>query len=65
MDSGAIPDRNAAVVAQAVLGVSSILARTQLLGRKRAAAEVASEVVDFCWNGLVGSNGETSARRSA
>lgn len=65
MDSGAIPDRNAVVVAQAVLGVSSILARTQLLGRKRPAAEVADEVIDFCWNGLVGSTDDASARRSA
>jgi AcrR family transcriptional regulator len=66
MDSGAIADGNASVVAQAVLGVSSVLARTQLLGRGRPAREVADEVVDFCWHGLVGtSTGQAGARRSA
>lgn len=64
MDSGAIPDGNASIVAQAVLGVSSVLARTQLLGRSRPADEVADEVIDFCWHGLLGSRaGETSATK--
>ena len=66
LDSGAIADGNASIVAQAVLGVSSILARTQLLGRGRPAREVADEVIDFCWHGLVGAPaGEAGARRSA
>ena len=53
-------------VAQAVLGVSSVLARTQLLGRGRPAREVADEVIEFCWHGLVGAPaGEAGARRSA
>ena len=63
MDSGAIADGNASVVAQAVLGVSSVLARTQVLARGRPPSEVADEVVDFCWHGLVGT--EARARRSA
>lgn len=54
MDRGDIPDGNAVVIAQAVLGVSSVLARTQLLGRGRPADEVADEVIDFCRYGLVG-----------
>lgn len=65
IDTGAIPDRNAVVVAQAVLGVSSILARTQLLGRKRPASEVADEVIDFCRHGLGGSAADREDRRSA
>jgi AcrR family transcriptional regulator len=64
MDSGAIADGNASVVAQAVLGVSSILARTQLLGRTRPPQEVADEVIDFCWHGLLGATPD-EARRSA
>jgi AcrR family transcriptional regulator len=64
MDSGAIPGGNATVVAQAVLGVSSVLARTQLLGRGRPPGEVADEVVDFCWHGLLGHQ-PREARRSA
>jgi AcrR family transcriptional regulator len=64
MDSGAIADGNASIVAQAVLGVSSVLARTQLLGRSRPAQEVADEVIDFCWHGLVGAPA-AGARRSA
>lgn len=54
MDAGLIPDGNAVVTAQAVLGVSSVLARTQLLGRQRPADEVADEVIDFCRYGLLG-----------
>ena len=54
MSTGAIADGNAVVVAQALLGVSSVLARTQLLGRHRPPEEVADEVVDFCWHGLLG-----------
>jgi AcrR family transcriptional regulator len=66
MDSGAIADGNDSIVAQAVLGVSSVLARTQLLGRSRPAQEVADEVIDFCWHGLVGApSGQARARRSA
>lgn len=65
IDAGAIPDRNAVVVAQAVLGVSSILARTQLLGRKRPASDVADEVIDFCRHGLGGSPADGQSRRSA
>jgi AcrR family transcriptional regulator len=66
MDSGAIADGNDSIVAQAVLGVSSVLARTQLLGRSRPAQEVADEVIDFCWHGLVGApTGQARARRSA
>lgn len=52
--AGTIPDGNAVVIAQAILGVSSILARTQLLGRRRDPIEVADEVIDFCWHGLLG-----------
>jgi AcrR family transcriptional regulator len=64
MDSGAIADGNATVVAQAVLGVSSVLARTQVLGRGRPPSEVADEVIDFCWHGLLGRDaGQT--RRTA
>ena len=55
MDAGSIPDGNAVVIAQAVLGVSTVLARTQLLNRGRPPAEVAEEVIDFCRYGLVGS----------
>lgn len=66
MDSGAIADGNASVVAQAVLGVSSVLARTQLLGRSRPPQEVADEVIDFCWHGLVGATtAETAAKQPA
>jgi AcrR family transcriptional regulator len=64
MDSGAVADGNASVVAQAVLGVSSVLARTQVLGRGRPPEEVADEVVDFCWHGLLGRD-TSSARRTA
>jgi len=64
MDAGAIADGNASVVAQAVLGVSSVLARTQVLGRGRPPREVADEVVDFCWHGLLGS-APRQARQSA
>ncbi|MDZ7673689.1 MAG: TetR/AcrR family transcriptional regulator [Acidimicrobiales bacterium] len=63
MDAGQIPDGNAVVTAQAILGVSSVLARTQLLGRKRPPDEVADEVIDFCRYGLNGTRPE--ARRSA
>jgi AcrR family transcriptional regulator len=66
MDSGAIAGGNASIVSQAVLGVSSVLARTQLLGRSRPAQDVADEVIDFCWHGLLGAPaGEAGARRSA
>lgn len=54
MDTGAIPQGNALVVAQAILGVSWALARTQLLRRRRDPVEVADEVVEFCWHGLLG-----------
>jgi len=64
MDAGSIADGNASVVAQAVLGVSSVLARTQVLGRGRPPQEVADEVVDFCWHGLLGAD-VRAARRSA
>ena len=64
MASGAIDDGNAAVVAQAVLGVSSVLARTQLLARRRPPHEVADEVIDFCWHGLLGRAADMG-RRSA
>jgi AcrR family transcriptional regulator len=66
MDSGTIADGNASIVAQAVLGVSSVLARTQLLGRSRPAQDVADEVIDFCWHGLLRAPvGKAGARRSA
>lgn len=65
MDDGAIPDGNAVVISQAVLGVSSVLARTQLLGRKRPPSEVADEVIDFCRHGLRGTGDIGSAKRSA
>ncbi len=65
MAAGTIPDGNAVVVAQSILGVSSVLARTQLLGRGRPPQEVADEVVDFCWHGLLGSAADERARRSA
>jgi AcrR family transcriptional regulator len=64
MASGAIADGNPVVVAQALLGVSSVLARTQLLARQRPPQEVADEVVDFCWHGLMGGAPGT-ARRTA
>ena len=64
MAAGDIADGNAVVVAQAVLGVSSVLARTQLLGRQRPPHEVADEVVDFCWHGLMG-RAAADARRTA
>lgn len=54
MDSGAIAPGNAVVVAQAILGVSWALARTQLLRRRRGPSAVADEVVAFCWHGLLG-----------
>lgn len=54
MDSGAIPEGNAVVVAQSVLGVSWALARTQLLRRRRDPSSVADEVIAFCWHGLLG-----------
>lgn len=65
MDDGAIPDGNAVVISQAVLGVSSVLARTQLLGRKRPPGEVAEEVIDFCRHGLRGTGEVGNAKRSA
>ena len=64
MASGAIADGDPVVVAQALLGVSSVLARTQLLGRQRPPAEVADEVIDFCWHGLLGP-AAGGARRTA
>ncbi len=64
MDDGLIPEGNASVVSQCILGVSSVLARTQLLGRSRAPDDVADDVVAFCWHGLVG-DGPATARRSA
>lgn len=65
MASGAIPDGDAVVTAQAILGVSSILARTQLLARQRPPQEVADAVVDFCWHGLLGRAGDETTQRSA
>ncbi|WP_436795613.1 TetR/AcrR family transcriptional regulator [Actinospongicola halichondriae] len=65
MDAGTIPDGNAIVISQAVLGVSSVLARTQLLGRRRPPADVADEVIDFCRHGLGGSSLPERAQRSA
>lgn len=65
MAAGTIVDGNPVVVAQSILGVSSILARTQLLGRGRPAREVADEVVDFCWYGLLGSAADRADKRSA
>ena len=65
MDAGTVPDGNAAIIAQAVLGVSSVLARTQLLGRSRPPGEVADEVIDFCRYGLVGTRNAGRAQRSA
>ncbi|HEU5081954.1 MAG TPA: TetR/AcrR family transcriptional regulator [Acidimicrobiales bacterium] len=67
MDAGTIADGNATIVAQAVLGVSSVLARTQVLGRSRPPKEVADEVVDFCWHGLLGTerHGRAERQRSA
>ena len=65
MDDGAIPDGNAVIISQAVLGVSSVLARTQLLGRKRPPSDVADEVIDFCRHGLRGTGDVGSAKRSA
>lgn len=65
MDAGAIPDGNAVVISQAVLGVSTVLARTQLLGRKRPPAEVADEVIDFCRHGLGGVERTGQAKRTA
>jgi AcrR family transcriptional regulator len=64
MDTGVVADGDASIVAQAVLGVSSVLARTQLLGRGRPPQEVADEVIDFCWHGLLGPAPD-QARRSA
>lgn len=54
MDAGAIPEGNANVVAQAILGVSWALARTQLLRRGREPEAVSDEVIAFCWHGLLG-----------
>lgn len=54
MDSGAVPDGDATVISQAILGVSSVLARAQLLHEGRPAEEVAGHVIDFCWHGLLG-----------
>lgn len=54
MDAGAIADGDAVVVAQAVLGVSWALARTQLLRGRREPQAVADETIDFCWHGLLG-----------
>ncbi len=65
MDAGTIPDGNPVVISQAVLGVSSVLARTQLLGRGRAPADVAGEVIDFCRHGLGGAPVPEQAQRSA
>lgn len=66
MDSGAVPDGDATVTAQAILGVSSVLARTQLLREGRPADEVAQYVIDFCWHGLLGRADEPGVtKRSA
>lgn len=65
MSAGTIADGNPTVVAQSILGVSSVLARTQLLGRTRPAQEVADEVIDFCWHGLVGAAADETTKRSA
>jgi AcrR family transcriptional regulator len=65
MAAGQVTEGNPLVIAQAVLGVSSVLARTQLLGRGRPAHEVADEVVDFCWHGLLGPAPGRTAQRSA
>ncbi len=54
MDAGAVPDGDADTVAQAILGVSTVLARTLLLRKNRPPHEVADAVVDFCWYGLLG-----------
>lgn len=54
MDLGLIQDGDATAVAQAVLGVSAVLAGTQLLAAGRPASEVADLVIDFCWHGLHG-----------
>lgn len=57
MDAGEVPDGDAGAIAQAILGVSSVLARTHLLGKGRPAPEVADLVVDFCWHGMLGDTG--------
>ena len=64
MARGLVPDGDASVVAQSILGVSAVLARTHLLRKGRPPEEVADLVVDFCWHGLLGSRAD-EARRSA
>lgn len=65
MVGGRITDADPVIVTQALLGVSSVLARTQLLRRGRPPAEVADEVIDFCWHGLLGTRSTSEARQSA
>ena len=54
MAAGRMVDGNPVVVSQSILGVSSVLARTQLLGRQRPPQDVADDVIDFCWHGVAG-----------
>ena len=54
MARGLILDANPVVTAQAILGVSTVLARTQLLRRRRDPEDVADEVVAFIRHGLLG-----------
>ena len=65
VDQGLVPDTDAEVLAQAVLGVSAALARTQLLGKKRPWEDVAAEAVAFCLGGLSGLVTDEAQIRSA
>lgn len=60
MDAGDIPGGDAEVVAQSILGVSSVLARTELLAKGRPAEDVADEAISFCWYGLIGTPADRS-----
>jgi AcrR family transcriptional regulator len=61
METGAVPLGNSAVTAQAILGVTAVLARTQLIRRNRPAEEVAEEAIDFCLHGLLGARTKAAA----
>ncbi len=63
MSSGAVPDGDPTVIAQAILGVSSVLARTHLLQKGRPADEVADAVIEFCWHGLLGRDQRSGAAK--
>ena len=65
MDKGLIRDGDAELVAQAILGVTTSLARHEVLTGRRSAGEVADAAVSFCLEGLGASRREGAGLNGA